>query len=135
MNNALLKIIVLQEDKNTEYVRYDFTLDPRTVEFFEVPLTFIFTDPQRSVFLKVPLIFRYFTENENGEMLDDVQLTGDRKFILIRGDVVLIGTNESKLVKRVNDYDTMKDIILKYFPKLSKENVEKSLNLFDIKKN
>lgn len=130
MKNVLCKIDNLQEDKNTEYIRYDFTLEPRTIEFFKEPLTSIFTDPEHSVFLQAPQLFRYFNENENGEMLDDAQLTGDRKFILIRGDAVLIGTNETKLLKSVTDYDIMKDTILKYFPKLSKENVEKSLKLF-----
>lgn len=66
-------------------------------------------------------------------MLDEAQLTGDRKFILIRGDAVLIGTNETKNIQRVTSCGDMKDIILKYFPRLSKENVEKSLDLFNKK--
>lgn len=82
------------------------------------------------MFLQVPFLFRYFTENENGEMLDDPQLTGDRKFILIRGDAILIGTTETKLVKCVTNGEDMQDIILNYFPRLSKENVELSLKLF-----
>lgn len=121
------------ENSDTEFVRYNFTLQPRTIDFFTEPLHFIFTDPKRSVFLQAPLLFRYFAEDENGQMLDEAQLTGDRKFILIRGDAVLIGTNETKLAKKVTDYEDMKATILKYFPRLSKENVEKSLDLFNKK--
>lgn len=66
-------------------------------------------------------------------MLDNPQLTGDRKFILIRGDAVLIGTNETKLLKCVTSYEDMKGFILKYFPRLSKEKVKLSLNLFNKK--
>lgn len=66
-------------------------------------------------------------------MLDNPQLTGDRKFILIRGDAVLIGANETKLLKCVTSYEDMKETILKYFPRLSKENVELSLKLFNKK--
>lgn len=131
MMNNLCRIFILQADKCTEYIRYDFTLEPRTVNFFVEPLKLIFTDPEKSVFLQAPLLFRYFTESETGEMLDDAQLTGDRRFILIRGDAVLIGSNETKLVNYVSSNDTMKDIILKYFPRLSKDSVEKSLNLFN----
>lgn len=64
-------------------------------------------------------------------MLDEAQLKGDRKFILIRGDAVLIGTNETKNIQRVTNYEDMKDTISKYFPRLSKENVEKSIDLFN----
>lgn len=134
MNIPLIQhFFYIQEDKDTEYVRYNFTLQPRTIEFFKEPLHGIFTDPQQSVFLQAPLLFRYFTENENGEMLDEAQLTGDRKFILFRGDVVVIGTNETKLVKSVTAYEDVRDIIFKYFPKLSKDNVEKALELFNKK--
>ncbi|XP_037025789.1 uncharacterized protein LOC119067116 [Bradysia coprophila] len=122
------------EDNETEFVRYDFTLNPRTIDFFNEPLHLIFTDPERSVFFEGPLLFRYFTENENGQMLDDAQLTGDRKFILIRGDDILIGTNETKLHRIVTDYEDTKATILKYFPRLSKENVEKSLDFFNKKR-
>lgn len=124
------RTLFFQENKETEYVRYNFTLTPRTIEFFKDPLEFVFTDPEQSIFLQGPFLFRYFTENENGEMLDEAQLTGDRKFILIRIDAVLIGTSETKSLRSVTRYEDMKEIILKYFPRLSNENVEKSLEFF-----
>lgn len=130
-HNILLLFFFSQENSETEYVRYDFTLQPRTLDFFKEPLNFVFTDPQKSVFLQAPLLFRYFNESEDGEMMDEAQLTGDRKFILFRGDIVVIGTNETK---SITGNEEAKDIIRKYFPKLRKENVEKSLELFYTKK-
>lgn len=123
----------LQENSDTVFVRYNFTLEPRSIEFFKEPLHFIFTDPSRSIFLQAPLMFRYFTENENGQLLDEAQLTGDRKFVLIRGDEMLIGTNETALARRVTNSEDMKAMILKYFPRLSEGDVEKSLDLFNKK--
>lgn len=116
-------------------MRYNFTLEPRTIDFFKEPLKSVFTEPENSVFLQYPFLFRYFAENEMGELLSDAQITDDRKFILIRDAVVIIGTNETRLAKHVTSHDDMKGTILKYFPKFSKEDVERALQCFNRNKN
>lgn len=66
--------------------------------------------------------------------MDEAQTTGNRKFILIRDEDVLIGTDSTKLVKRLTNYQDTRDMIFKYFPKLNQENVEKALTYFFNKK-
>ncbi len=121
----------LQTDKNTEFVRHDFSMTPRTVEFFQEPLQAIFKDVDKSIFLRQPFMFRYFEEDESGNVLEQVNVNGNRKWILIRGVSVLIATDNTRKVTHYSSYDEMKDVILKYFPKFREEDVEKSIQYFN----
>lgn len=104
----------------------------RTLEFFEKPLHDIFTNPDASILLQRPTLFRYFEEDEDtGELLDNVNVSGDRKWILIRGCSVLIGTNETINLKHHKTYDDLKGTIHKYFPRLTLEQVRKAFVRFN----
>lgn len=118
--------------KDTEFLRYDFSMVPQSIEFFEKHLHEIFTNPDVSIFLQRPFMFRYFEENEaTGELLEDANITGNRKWMLIRGCSVLTGTDETATVKHYDTYDEVKPVILKYFPRFPKEQVEKSFACFN----
>jgi len=120
----------LYEDKNYSYVRYDFTMPPQPINFFVPTLKQIFTDVDTSFFLQQPFLFRYFEEDNSGKLLDEVNVTGNRKWILIRGVSVLVGTDEAKKVTHYANYEEVRDIILKYFPKLPREDVVKAIGYF-----
>lgn len=64
-------------------------------------------------------------------MLDDVQVSGSRKFIHIRGVSILIADDDTKVVKHMYSYNDTKDVILKYFPKCKAEDVDKALECFN----
>lgn len=64
-------------------------------------------------------------------MIDQAQLTGNRKFIHIRGVSVLIADDDTKMVKHLSDYNELKETIGKYFPKLKETAVDKSLLCFN----
>lgn len=112
-------------------MRYNFTLEPKTFEFFRDPLVHFFTEPTKSYFLQHPFLFRYFNENEHNEVLDEVQLTGNRKFVHIRGVSILIGDDKIKSVKHMSSYNDIKELILKYFPKLEEKAVSRSLKCWN----
>lgn len=112
-------------------MRYDFTLEPKTFEFFKKPLIDFFIEPTKSYFLQHPFLFRYFNEDERGELHDEVQTTGNRKFIHIRGVSILIGDDNTKVVKHMSSYNEIKEVILKYFPKHSEAVLNKSLKCFN----
>lgn len=101
------------------------------MEYFRKPLTHYFVEPVQSSFLQHPFLFRYFNENEQGEVIDQVQLTGSRKFIHIRGVSVLIGDDDTKVVKHLSSYNELRGTILKYFPKCGDSAVDKSLKCFN----
>ncbi|CAL8073303.1 unnamed protein product [Orchesella dallaii] len=119
------------EDKNLEYVRYEFTMTPQPVEFFHDPLIAVFINVDTSIFLQHPFMFRYFEEDASGTLVDEPNINGDRKWILIRGVSVLIGTDNGKNVRHYNNYDEVKPVILKYFPKFRKEDLERSLECWN----
>ncbi|ODN02905.1 putative arylamine N-acetyltransferase 2 [Orchesella cincta] len=119
------------EDKSTEYVRYEFTMKPQPVEFFQEPLVAVFIDVDTSIFLQHPFMFRYFEEDDSGNLVDEPNISGDRKWILIRGVSVLIGTDKGKEVKHYDNYDQVKPVILKHFPKFREEDVEKALECWN----
>ncbi len=87
---------LLQDDLNAEYVRYEFTLEPKPLDLFQRILAFIFNNVERSHFLQCPLLFRYFEEDGTGSLVDSPNTGDDRKWIMIRGVSVLIGTNTSR---------------------------------------
>jgi len=112
-----------------EYIRYEFTMtpQPKPVEFFHEPLIAIFINVDTSIFLQHPFMFRYFEEDQSGDLMEEPNIKGDRKWILIRGVSVLIATDKGKQVTHYANYDEVKPVIFKYFPKFSKEDVEKAL--------
>lgn len=112
-------------------MRYDFTLEPKNFEFFREPLTDYFIEPTKSYFLQHPFLFRYFNENEQGVVHDEVQFNGNRKFVHIRGVSILIGDDNTKVVKHMSSYNDIKELILKYFPKFEETAVNKSLKCFN----
>lgn len=106
-------------------------MTPRTVEFFQEPLQHIFKDVDDSIFLRQPFMFRYFEEDESGNILEQVNINGNRKWILIFGVSVVIATDTSRNVTHYSNYDEMKDVILKYFPKFREDDVKKSIQYFN----
>lgn len=76
-------------------------------------------------------MIRYYNENEQGDVIDVPEVNGNRKYIHIRGVSVLIGDDNSKIVKHLSSYDDLKETILKYFPKLREAEVEKALKCFN----
>ncbi len=112
-------------------MRYDFTLEPKTIEFFRKPIGYFFTEPSQSDFLQHPFVFRYFNENELGEVIDEAQLTGNRKFIHIRGVSLLIADDNGKVVKTLSTYNDLKETLLKYFPKFDEATLNKSIKCFN----
>lgn len=111
-------------------MRYDFTLEPKSFQFFREPLIDFFVEPTKSNFLQHPFLFRYFNENEHGEVLDEVQTT-NRKFVHIRGVSILIADDSTKVVTHMSDYNDIKASILKYFPKFEETAVNKALECFN----
>lgn len=114
-----------------EFVRYDFSMKPRTLEFFQNPLEIIFKDIDASIFLQHPFMFRYFEDDDDGNLLEQVNIKGNRKWILIRGVSVLIGSDDMRKATHYSSYDEVKDVIFKYFPKCCKEDVERSIQYFN----
>jgi len=115
------------DDLSTEYVRYEFTLEPRPLRFFQCIFSLIYNNVERSTFLQCPFLFRYFEEDETGKLTDEPNTGKDRKWILVRGVSVLVGTNIVRDIKHYSSYDEVKLIIFKYFPKLSYEEVERAI--------
>jgi len=104
-----------------ELPRFYFTLEERTFQDFQVPMTRIFTDRRDTAFLDAPFLFRctLFTENEC-------------EFVLVRRRKIMFGSAHSKTVDFYTKEDAihMKSEVRKLFPKLDQQQVDLAWNVF-----